>query len=237
VVTAGSVAVFGEAITDPVEIIAQIPNTLVLIIGAVTFAVATIGIAQKGKSVNRRSMPQKLTIEQVNHLNKEEFVERFGLLYEHSPWVAEKAWHERSFASLSELRRAFQSAMYGAPREKQLNLIRAHPDLAGKAAMEGELTPESTREQASAGLDRLSPEEYETFTRLNSAYREKFGFPLIFAVKGHTKESILANAETRLENSWSEEIETALSEIAKIADLRLRDLVELDASEARGVGT
>ena len=181
-------------------------------------------------------MPEKLTIEQVNDLNKEGFVARFGPLYEHSPWVAEKASHEHPFHGLSDLRRAFQSAMYGAPQEKQLNLIRAHPDLAGKAAMEGELTPESTREQGSAGLDRLSPKDYETFTRLNSAYREKFGFPLIFAVREHTKESILANAETRLENSRSEEIKTALGEIAKIADLRLRDLVEPDSSEARGKG-
>ena len=178
-------------------------------------------------------MLEKLTIEQVNELDKEGFVQKFGSLYEHSPWVAEQAWHERPFDGLSGLRRAFQSAMYDAPTERQLNLIRAHPDLAGKAAIEGELTPESTQEQASAGLDRLSPEEYEALNGLNNAYREKFGFPLIFAVREHTKETILSGAEARLEHSRSEEIETALGEIAKIADLRLQDLLEPDHNEGR----
>jgi OHCU decarboxylase len=110
-------------------------------------------------------------------------------------------------------------------------LILAHPDLAGKAAVAGELTPESTREQASAGLDRLTPEEYEAFTRLNIGYREKFGFPMIVCVREHTKESILAQAEARMEHSREQEIEVALGEIAKIARLRLQDLVEADPGE------
>ncbi len=178
-------------------------------------------------------MPEKITIEEVNSLDQEEFVEKFGPLFEHSPWVAERAWHERPFDSLTGLRGALDAAMYGAPEERQLDLIRAHPDLAGKAAIRGELTPESTREQASAGLDRLSPEEYERLNRLNEAYNEKFGFPLIFAVREHTKETILSGAEARLEHSREQEIETALGEIAKIADLRLQDLVERDRVQGR----
>ena len=107
-----------------------------------------------------------------------------------------------------------------------MELIRAHPDLAGKAAVAGELTRESEGEQASAGLDRLSPEEYEAFTRMNREYREKFGFPMIVAVREHqNKESILRNAEQRLGNSVERETETALGEIHKIARLRLEDVI------------
>jgi OHCU decarboxylase len=116
--------------------------------------------------------------------------------------------------------------MREAPRERQLGLIWAHPDLAGKAAIAGELTAESAREQASAGLDRLTPEEYEDFHRLNTAYRGKFGFPFIVCAKEHTKETILADAAARLGHSRPQEIETQLDEITKIARLRLQDLVE-----------
>jgi 2-oxo-4-hydroxy-4-carboxy-5-ureidoimidazoline decarboxylase len=179
-------------------------------------------------------MLEKLTVDEVNYLSEDEFVASFGSLYEHSPWVAEEAWHKRPFGSLMELHGAFLRAMYAAPPERQLALIRAHPDLAGRAAIAGELTPESTREQSSAGLDRLTPEEYEALMRLNREYRQKFGFPLIIAVREHTKETILADAAARLQHSRSAEIETALSEIAKIAFLRLQDLVEPAPDEATG---
>ncbi len=171
-------------------------------------------------------MPEKTAIEEVNGLGHDEFVSRFGALYERSPWVAEGAWRERPFGDFAELHEAFVRTMHGAPRERQLALIRAHPDLAGRATVAGELTAESEREQASAGLDRLTPEEYEDFQRLNSAYRDKFGFPFIVCVREHNKETILASAAARLGRSRPEEIETALGEIAKIAQLRLRDLVE-----------
>ena len=170
-------------------------------------------------------LPEKATIEEVNGLDREEFVSRFGALYERSPWVAEAAWRERPFAGLAELHEAFVKAMREAPRERQLTLIRAHPDLAGRAAIAGELTADSAREQASAGLDRLTPEEYEDFHRLNSAYRDKFGFPFVVCVREHGKETILADAAARLGHSRAEEVETALGEIAKIAGLRLGDLV------------
>jgi 2-oxo-4-hydroxy-4-carboxy-5-ureidoimidazoline decarboxylase len=134
-------------------------------------------------------------------------------VYEHSPWVAEAAWHERPFRSLSELHGAMERAVNVAPDERKMELIRAHPDLAGKAAVAGELTVKSEREQASAGLNRLSPEEYEAFTGMNHSYRERFGMPLIFCVREHTKEAILKGAEERLGNTREEEIETALAEI------------------------
>jgi len=172
-----------------------------------------------------------MTVEKASNLDREEFLDRFGALYEGSPWVAEGAWRERPFSSLSALHAAFVKTVRDAPYARQLGLIRAHPDLAGKAAVAGELTPESAREQASAGLDRLSPEEYEAFTRLNGAYKEKFGFPMIFAVRENTKESILAGAVARLENSKSEEVETALGEIAKIGHFRLQELVRPEPQE------
>jgi OHCU decarboxylase len=164
------------------------------------------------------------TMDEVNELGREAFVERFGALFEHSPWVAADAWSDRPFADRDELFAALRSAMYSAPTERKLALIRAHPDLAGRAAIEGTLTRSSENEQASAGLDRLTPDEYEAFTRLNAAYRERFGFPFVVCVREHTKESILRVAAERLEHTRDEEVGVALEEIAKIARLRLGDL-------------
>ncbi len=171
-------------------------------------------------------MPERMTLEEVNGLGRDEFVSRLGSIFESSPWVAERAWESRPFDGLAELHGTMVGVVDEASRERQLALIRAHPDLAGKAAVAGELTPESKGEQASAGLDRLTPEEYEAFAGMNRAYLERFGFPMIVCVREHTKESILQNAESRLENSREEEVEIALGEIAKIARLRLQDLVE-----------
>ena len=159
----------------------------------------------------------------INELDQAAFVERFGSLFEHSPWVAEAAFRDRPFADREELYEALVAAMYAAPMERKLALIRAHPDLAGKAAIEGTLTDSSTREQASAGLDRLTPDEYEAFTSTNTAYRERFGFPFVVCAREHTKESILRVASERLANTEDEEIRVALEEIAKIARLRLED--------------
>jgi OHCU decarboxylase len=162
-------------------------------------------------------------MEGVNELTRDAFVERFGPLFEHSPWVAEQAWSDRPFADTEELFEALRSAMYSAPRERRLALIRAHPDLAGRAAVEGTLTDSSAREQASAGLDRLTPDEYESFIRTNAAYRERFGFPFVVCVREHTKESILRVAAERLGHTRDEEVRVALEEIAKIARLRLEE--------------
>ena len=180
------------------------------------------------------TVPKKITVEEASNLDREGFIERFGSLYERSPWVAEGAWRERPFADLSEMHAAFVTTVRDAPPERRLGLIRAHPDLAGKVAVAGELTPESTREQASAGLDRLSPGEYEAFTRLNDAYKEKFGFPMIFAVKENTKETILSSVEARLGNSRPQELEAALGEITKIGFFRLQELVRPESQEATG---
>jgi OHCU decarboxylase len=163
-------------------------------------------------------------MEGVNALTRQAFVERFGPLFERSPWVAEDAYADLPFADEDELYEALRAAMYSAPRARQLALIRAHPDLAGRAAVEGSLTESSRREQSSAGLDRLTPDEYAWFTHLNAAYRERFGFPFVVCVREHTKESILRVAGERLEHTRDEEVRVALEEIAKIARLRLREL-------------
>jgi OHCU decarboxylase len=132
---------------------------------------------------------------------------------------------------MDELHGAFVRTLGEAKEERRVALIRAHPDLAGKAALAGELTRESAREQSSAGLDRLSPEEYERFFELNAAYREKFGLPFVVCVRDHTKESIFSAAEERLGNDPGEEIEAALREVARISRLRLEDLVEETGGE------
>ena len=147
-------------------------------------------------------------------------------LFEHSPWVAEAAWHRAPFAGVADLHAALEAAVREAPRERQLALILAHPELAGREAEEGTLTRESSSEQASAGLNRLTAGELEAWRRLNRSYRERFGFPLIVCVREHTKESIIAWGNARLDNSREQEIEVALGEITKIARLRLADLLE-----------
>jgi len=149
-----------------------------------------------------------------------------GALFEHSPWVAEAAWRERPFHTGAELEAALEAAMRAAPRERQLELIRAHPELAGREAKEGTLTRESTHEQTSAGLDRLTADELAALRRLNRSYRERFGFPLIVCVRERTKDSIIAWGNARLEHSREQEIDVALGEITKIARLRLADLLE-----------
>ena len=132
-----------------------------------------------------------LTLSQVNQLDAEQFVATLGFLFEGSPWIVAETWPKRPFASFDELHQKLCQTMEQASDEQKLALIRAHPDLAGKAAIAGELTPESTREQASAQLNQLTPDEYATFTRLNDAYRTKFLFPFIICVREHTKQSIL----------------------------------------------
>jgi OHCU decarboxylase len=166
-----------------------------------------------------------IPLRDLNAANQKAFIEAIGFVFESSPWIAADAWQRRPFASREELYAALCEAMRAAPAQRQLALILAHPDLAGKAAIAGDLTPESTREQASAGLDRLTPEEYARFTRLNDAYRARFDFPFIICVREQAKESILAAFETRLRHDREAEIATALDEIAKIARLRLFDAV------------
>jgi 2-oxo-4-hydroxy-4-carboxy-5-ureidoimidazoline decarboxylase len=153
--------------------------------------------------------------------DRDAFVARYGALFEHSPWVAEVAWADGPFPDEEALLAAMVAAVDRAPRERQLALIRAHPDLAGRAAIAGELTADSAREQAAAGLDRLAPDEYVQFTATNAAYRERHGFPFVICAREHDKTSILAAAAERLDHDTEAEIAIALGEVAKIARLRL----------------
>ena len=155
-------------------------------------------------------------------MSTEDFVARFGGIYEHSPWVAERAAaHIGRSADYDQIATLMADCVDNASRELQLELIRAHPDLAGRAQIAGELTAESSEEQASAGLDQCTPDEYERFQSLNARYREKFGFPFVMAVRGAGRAEILDAFERRLENDVDTEFETALEEIHKIARLRL----------------
>ena len=146
-------------------------------------------------------------------------------MFEHSPWIAEATWPQKTFASVEQLHRALCETVENSSEEKQLALIRAHPDLVGKLALAGQLTNESTSEQASAGLNQLTPEEVALFQKNNAAYQAKFGFPFIICARLNKKAAILAGFEARLTNSREAEIRAALAEIFKIAELRLRDLI------------
>ena len=168
----------------------------------------------------------RLTISEINALDRAGFVAALGPVFEGPPWIVEQAWDERPFADLPHLHERLRAVMGAAPVELQVELLRAHPDLVGRAARAGTLTPESTGEQASAGLDRLSLEEVAAFTRLNAAYHDAFGFPFVICVRENKKEGILAGFNARLGHTREGEIETALGEVAKIAWLRLRDRVQ-----------
>lgn len=163
---------------------------------------------------------------QLAPLTRDEFVRIVGPAFEHSPWIAEATWAKRPFTSVEELHRALCQTMADAGREKQLALIRAHPDLVGKLALAGQLTEESTDEQASAGLDRLTPQEVELFQTNNAAYQAKFDFPFVICARLNKKEAILNGFKARLQHSREQEIKTALEEIGKIAYLRLQDIIQ-----------
>jgi 2-oxo-4-hydroxy-4-carboxy-5-ureidoimidazoline decarboxylase len=147
---------------------------------------------------------------------------------EYSPWIAQEAAARRPFAGINSLLDAIKAAIASAEPEVQLALIRAHPDLANKTQRAAGLTPDSTAEQSSAGLDRLSDTEYAAFERANNAYREKFGIPYIVCARRHTKDSILRDFESRLQNIAKTETRRALEEISRIAALRLDQLVSAD---------
>lgn len=161
----------------------------------------------------------------LNESDKKQFVQIIGPVFEHSPWIAETAWKQRPFANFQNLHWALCETVKNSDEEKQLALIRAHPDLAGRAALAGTLSRESTGEQGSAGLNKLSPEEIDLFQKQNATYKNKFGFPFVICARLNKKEAILAGFEQRLKNSREQEIKTALEEIFKIARLRLNDLI------------
>jgi uric acid transporter len=203
-------------------------------------------------------LQEKMPLSQLNRLDKGEFIEKVGRFFQGGDWIAESAWEKRPFQTIYGLRRALQEAVFDAPPERQVELIRSYPDLgrmlkpesvspgvgsrgrsgsynvldAMPVPLAGLIAAESLRDQSSAGLDRLSPEDSDSFSKLNKAYREKFGFPLVVCVRENTKETILASGKERLENSTVQEKALALIEIAKIANLRLQDLIEAPVEEA-----
>ena len=166
-----------------------------------------------------------LSIDAVNALDAAGFAARFGDVAEASPWVAEAAFEARPFFDREALVEAFVAAARAASPHEQLTLLRAHPDLAGRAAVAGDIAEESRREQAGAGLDRLTAEEFLRFDDLNARYRERFGFPFILAVKGATKDAVLAALEARIGNDAGAEYTTALANVERILRFRIEDRV------------
>ncbi|MBI1198027.1 MAG: 2-oxo-4-hydroxy-4-carboxy-5-ureidoimidazoline decarboxylase [Phenylobacterium sp.] len=152
-------------------------------------------------------------------MTRDEFLARFGGVYEHSPWAAEGVWPDPP-GDAAGLAAAMAAVVDAAPREAKLALIRAHPELASRARM----ADASVKEQAGAGLDACSPEEFAAFQRLNGAYNARFGFPFIVAVKGMTRADILAAFEARLGNDPETEFETAIAQIHRIAGFRIAEL-------------
>jgi len=166
-----------------------------------------------------------LTLADLNRMNRTGFATTLGFAFELSPWVVQRAYDAAPFASVEALHAAMMAVLEAAPKAERLSLIRAHPELASKAAIAKQLTAESNAEQASAGLDRLTPEEFERFHALNAAYRARFDFPFIIAVRLNDKAAILAALGARLENDPAAEIAEAITQIGLISKLRLQDAV------------
>lgn len=166
------------------------------------------------------------SLAQLNSADRVAFVATLGHLFEHSPWVADETWPHRPFRDAAHLHAALCAAMRAAPRDRQLALIRAHPDLAGRLAQQNQLTAESSREQASAGLSRLSEAELAEFQQLNATYLARFGFPFIICARLNNRDSIRAAMRVRVTQPPEIEFATALDEIEKIAQLRLADVLK-----------
>ncbi len=168
---------------------------------------------------------QSVDLSALSIMNKTDFVAALEGIFEHSPWVAEAAWDNRPFADHAELKQALMSAMWNANKEQLLKLICAHPELAGKAAIAGDMTDASINEQANAGLSQCTPEQLATIQKLNKDYLLKFGWPFVIAVRGMNVSSIIDAITTRLTHSAEEEFEQALTQIGLIASLRLEGLL------------
>jgi 2-oxo-4-hydroxy-4-carboxy-5-ureidoimidazoline decarboxylase len=169
-----------------------------------------------------------MTVSEVNAMAKSALVERFGGIYEHSAWVVERVADLRPWVDVKQMADQMREAVDGSLLDERMALIRAHPDLAGKLALAGEVTEFSKAEQAGVGLDRLSAGEFAEFTDLNTRYRERFGFPFIICVRKTDRAGILTAFRRRLGHSAEEEVATALGEIHEIARLRLEDAVADD---------
>lgn len=162
-----------------------------------------------------------VTLSELNQMNQETFTNTLGEIFEHTPEIASQTWSKKPFDSLASLHQTMVEVVNQMSEQAQLKLISAHPDLGSKAKM----AEASVKEQAGVGLDRLSPEKYAHFQQLNQAYKNKFSFPFIIAVKNHTPDSILESFQSRLENSLDEEKKRAIQEINQIAWFRLESLI------------
>jgi len=166
----------------------------------------------------------------VSELSQAEFAQALDGIFEHSPWIAERTWQRRPFADAVTLSEALAQTLMAASQAEQLALIKAHPELAGKAAIAGELTAESAGEQAGARLDACTPEEFARLHALNAAYRERFGFPFILAVRGLDRKTIIERFAQRVACEPAEEFAEALRQIVRIASLRLVARIEAESS-------
>jgi 2-oxo-4-hydroxy-4-carboxy-5-ureidoimidazoline decarboxylase len=163
-----------------------------------------------------------MTLAELNALPKEKFVDAIGWVFEHSPWVADRAWRNRPFASFDELSTRLIQQVQAASPDEQLALLCEHPDLGAKA----KVSAASAAEQSGAGLDQLTQTEYDTLLRLNAEYRKKFGFPFLFAVKGSDKATIIEALKRRLKSAPEQEFQVALGHVFRIARFRLEDTVQ-----------
>ena len=185
------------------------------------------------RPVRSNSAMRRVSLAELNAVDKAGFVAALGDIYEAAPWVAQAVCDRRPFPTMQALHEAMTAAVSAAPADAQTALVNGHPDLAGKAAREGGMSAHSTAEQASAGLDRLSQQEFDEFQRLNAAYRKKFAMPFILCIRRHGKDSLLQQFDRRLKNTLEEEKQTALTEIFRIAALRLD--ARIDAADRLNV--
>ncbi|TMH69692.1 MAG: 2-oxo-4-hydroxy-4-carboxy-5-ureidoimidazoline decarboxylase [Betaproteobacteria bacterium] len=167
-----------------------------------------------------------MTLADLNRLDQAQFVAALAGIYEHSPWVPERAWSRRPFVDINDLHAALAAVVAAAEKDEQLALIRAHPELAGKAMTDGSLTADSTAEQSRAGLMHCSPAELARLRELNARYNANFGFPFILAVKGYDRAGVIAEFARRVDNDAAEEFAENLRQIDKIARLRLDAVID-----------
>ena len=161
------------------------------------------------------------TLEQINHYTTDQFIQLFGEIFEHSPWVAQKASIARPFSSLDDIYETMKAIVELSPKEQKLALILEHPELGTRL----QISNASVKEQAGAGLNTLTPDEFKRISSLNARYTEKFHFPFIIAVSGKDKHTIMNEMERRLCLTADEEYETALREIYKIALIRFQTII------------
>jgi beta-ureidopropionase / N-carbamoyl-L-amino-acid hydrolase len=184
------------------------------------------------RATGDRAIRDMIDLQTLNHASAPDFVAALASIFEHSPWVAERVTDHRPFASSIALHRALCEAVLQAPEALKLALVRAHPELAGRAAIRGDLTALSSSEQRRAGLADLTPHQLERLTSLNATYSSRLGFPFVLAVRGHTSESVIAALERRLTHEVRQELDVALHEIFRIARFRLADLVQEPVGDA-----